>query len=71
MTEERVKELMGVWGENNPKVVARACLVAAESQKEGIDEMRDVICRVPVSHRTREYLDSTAERLKEQGKCGG
>lgn len=39
MTGERVKELMGIWGENNPKVVARACLVAAESRKEGIEEV--------------------------------
>ena len=76
MTEERIKELMGIWGEKNPKVIARACLIAAESRKEGIEEAYQEAKRV-----AQEWWDAAsaiafvdllsawkeaAERLKEQ-----
>ena len=37
MTEERIKEIMGLWGENG-QVLRRACIVAAEAREEGIEE---------------------------------
>ena len=70
MTEERVRK---IWAEYyavgmSEREMKFAHTVAAESRKEGIDKMRDAAKAGPVPHRTNEYLDIKAERLREQGK---
>ena len=71
MTEGRVRELLGLWGENG-QVTLRACLVAAEARKEGIEEMQDATCvcekcLIP-GHRPLCAVCEAAERLKEKGE---
>jgi len=66
MTEGRVRELLGLWGENG-QVTLRACLVAAEAREEGIEEMRDALLEEWKDNEIRcGIIILHAERLKEE-----
>lgn len=62
MTEVRRKELAEKWWCDRLLGIEDFIKIVAAEARE---EMRDIICRVPTPHRTREYLDAIVERLKE------
>ena len=62
MTEERVKELMGIWGDS-PRVILRALNIAAEAREEGYRAGYEEAAGAP-----EELENCLYEWLKEKGK---
>ena len=68
MTEERAKELFEQWVSGEwSHGVAFIRAVAAESRKEGIDELRHAVVGASGWIPTDKLVTKEAKRLKEQG----